>query len=280
MKRTISTLLLVLLCLTPITTRYWIQETYGAECEDSCSDPVQLARMSPAILGASSGAVAYTCATGTYMFWWDGDYSGDTSMACSASGAATKTGSSSGDVSIDANYVRITDVNSYLRWEIVAEDIFNDSQGTIFFSVYFVDEGNGDLDDDAIFEIYKDTNNYLGCWATDSDNKVKCQVRGNGNTAQNVSTASTLSTGNWYRIGYSWQTGADAGGKHSIVIQSGETAVSSWDAEVENTEDLDDWGSAPQYVTLGENQLGITLVDDVRIKDVIITSGYKDADQL
>lgn len=50
MKRTISTLLLVLLCLTPVLT-------YGTECEDSCSDPVQLARMSPAILGASSGAV-------------------------------------------------------------------------------------------------------------------------------------------------------------------------------------------------------------------------------
>lgn len=63
MKRTISTLLLVLLCLTPITTRYWIQETYGAECEDSCSDPVQLARMSPAILGASSA----TASTPTYF---------------------------------------------------------------------------------------------------------------------------------------------------------------------------------------------------------------------
>lgn len=60
MKRTISTLLLVLLCLTPITTRYWIQETYGAECEDSCSDPVQLARMSPTILGSGSVAVAVT----------------------------------------------------------------------------------------------------------------------------------------------------------------------------------------------------------------------------
>lgn len=97
MKRHISLILLVLLCLTPVSVRYWIQETYGAECglacrattwytEESftsfepaqagcseysytCSDDTvgQLARANLAVLGASSGAAAAStfCASAT-----------------------------------------------------------------------------------------------------------------------------------------------------------------------------------------------------------------------
>lgn len=65
MKRHISLILLILLCLTPVSVPYWIQQAYGAECaEEACSDVGQLARMSPAVLGASSGA-AVACTWGS-----------------------------------------------------------------------------------------------------------------------------------------------------------------------------------------------------------------------
>lgn len=95
MNRRISLILLVLLCLTPVSVRYWIQQVYGAECgvackattwsiEESftsfepaqagcseysytCSDDTvgQLARANLAVLGASSGAGASGCVEGS-----------------------------------------------------------------------------------------------------------------------------------------------------------------------------------------------------------------------
>lgn len=58
MKRHLSLILLVALCLLVFGACWWAQRlAYGAECgENACSEPMQYARMSAPMLGASSGA--------------------------------------------------------------------------------------------------------------------------------------------------------------------------------------------------------------------------------
>lgn len=246
-------------------------------------DPwTQLARMNPAVLGSGGSGEAYTCATGTYMFWWNGDYNGDADKACYNSGAGSKDGTVS-EATVSSSYIQIDSTDQYISWVNDTSDIFNPSQGTLFFSIYVVDsDSNSDVDNNQIFEIYVNTNNCLYIITSDATNKVAAYWRGSSQAAVSVATGSTLSVGQWYRVGYSWQPTAEAEGNHSIVIASGETAVANWDAAVEEADGLDTWTSSPSKIHVGENALGLFAyeTDGIRVKDIIITSGYKDADQL
>lgn len=273
MKRLL--ILFVLLLAAPAMACDWLN-TFDGACRE---EPVQLARMNPAMLVSGGGAAPYTCATGTYMFWYDGDYSGDTDKACLTNGTASEDGSISG-ATVSSDYIEIQANDQYVEWANDSEVALTDSAGTVFFSIYVVDaDSNSDVDTSQILEAYTNTNNYLYCSISDTTNKVYCSQRGAGGTSIAISTQATLSVGAWYRVGYSWTI---SGQSHAAIIASGEGAISSWAGATEEAEYTSAW-TVPNFVVGEKGASGISggvTTDYIRVKNVIITSGYKDADQL
>lgn len=217
--------------------------------------------------------------SGTYMFWYNGDHPTDADTAWFNSGAGYKAGSVGAGTSVTTDYVEASTSNEHVSWTNSSSDIFSDSQGTIFLTVYVPDQGSG-VRDNYFFEAYVNTNNFLSIRTQNTGDNVRADFRGNAGTQQNIA-AGTLSVDTWYRVGYSWQTGAGAAGQHAIIVAAQETAIASWSGSTDETEDIDDFGSDPSEIAIGEDSaFGGSITDGIRIKDVIITSGYKDADQL
>lgn len=235
----------------------------------------QEARMGAGMMGG--GVPIAACPVGTYMFYYNGDYPDDTDKACFTNGTVTKDGTISG-ATVTSDYVLIEAANQYIQWVIASEDGISDSEGTVFATICMIDDGDADVETTQIWESYIDTNNYMLCQIDGGTNKLVCYHRGNGGTAQTVLSSSTFDSfcDTWYRVGYTWQTGADAGGKHSVsLVLLGNDPV--W---TEAVEDLDDWATPPDKFTIGENLTSGGVVDDMRVKDVIILQGYQTDDPL
>lgn len=220
------------------------------------------------------------CPDDTYMFWWNGDYTSDTDKACFSDCDSSKDGTTTGTISLSSSYVEFDGNNESLEWAIASEDGISDSQGTIFFSVYLVDNGGGSVSDSSMIEVWNDSNNHIWIYGYYSLGGIVGLHKGSGTQQYVYSTNAGIDA--WYRCGYTWQTGASGGGQHAIICESGEDAVSGWTTpDMDQTEDLDDWASSPTTLLLGEDQTDLNLIEDaVRIKDVIVLSGYKAADPL
>lgn len=213
MKRYLSTLLLVLFCLTPFFC-------YGAECEDSCSDPVQLARMSPAILGASSGAVAAASdsCTGHLLFSWHcenedvtlGGVAGGVNNGCSV-GDTTATANSSAaiDSGLYQDGAKSCDFPGnldYYSFTVTPEetkgegDICNLSYGTFDFYFYYTAFWTGQ--------------NIVACGSSTEYVYVRMEyVDPNallkfyhlaGGTARYVNSSVNMSSATWYHVVAKW----------------------------------------------------------------------------
>lgn len=223
--------------------------------------------------GASSSII--------YKFLYNGDYPQDTDKAYVDSGNSSKDGEISG-ATVTNDYITIASNDQYIRWAISAGDIFETEKGTIFFSVYIVDsDSNSDVDTTQLIEIYVSSNNYLYFYVSDTANKISASRRGGAGTIISIASNSTITFGGWYRVGYSWD---NANALHALKIETGDAKMSSWTGATEESEATSTWSAQPSYFVVGENAAsglsgGIT-TDTARIKDIIITNGYKDADQL
>lgn len=215
----------------------------------------------------------YTCASGTYMFDYDGDYNGDTDKACFTDGGANKDGTIV-DATVTSDYVEYSASDDYITWDVASEDGICDTLGTIYFSVYIVDDG--DIGENALIESING-NDKLAVFTNDSTNGVYGMHAGNnGAHVMYVASAMGFTIGTWVRVGHSWQTGI-GGNDHALAINA-VGAATTW--QDEDDDDLLAWNANPDDITIGENAIGKTVNDTVRIKDVRILSTYKATDPL
>lgn len=223
--------------------------------------------------GVLGAAAASPCPTGTYLGWWNGDYPSQAGYICTSNGASYIDATVSG-ATVNSTSITCADTQ-YVAWAGLP---VSGTTGTIFLSFYVTDEGNTDIDNDAIIDFRVDTNNFIYCAIDDTTNKVKCYHRGNSGTQVDVLFSGAVTYGGWYRMGYSW---SNAEGKHAIFVQSGEGAIANWTSAVEETETINAWASEPTYFGICDRAAGGVIQDtSIAIKDIIVTAGYKDADQL
>jgi hypothetical protein len=215
------------------------------------------------------GAAVADCPVGTYLFAWDGLHADGSTVACFADGASSAAHDATEGTYTIASGVMTTDNNDErFTHNATGDDIIADQQGTVWFSVYVSDGA----DRRVVWESNNDPSNfiYIEVLATEA---LSGHHRGSGG-GNNIVTSAAISTGTWVRAAYSWQTGVDAGGTHAICVGANCWATPDDD----DTEDLDAWSSDPNDVTIGENDTGLTFDEEIKVKDVYITSGYKDAD--
>ena len=227
--------------------------------------------------GQGGSADPCSCAGSTYMFCYTSKYSGDDAKACFTNGTLTKDGSENGGILVDEFGVTHDAANKYITWVVAGGDGINGSvAGTLYVSLYLVDEGNADVDTNDFFEASGDANNRIKIYTHDGSNSVYGYFRSQGNT-QDLGAGIALSFETWYRVGYSWEPGADAAGKHSISVV---TLGNDQNFATEHTEDLDTMTTAIDDVTMGENEAGTGMTDTVWTRDLIILSGYQTDDPL
>jgi hypothetical protein len=218
------------------------------------------------------------CPSGTYKFYWDGDYPDHENYACVNSGNSTQ------DIAAqDGDHVNSTGGESgqgfqktaadqYNQWTITNSDIFDATQGTVWYSLYYVADGG---ETTRIWEQWKDNNNNVDGRLEIAEvvqNFHEDPVAGN----QVIASSLSLSAQTWYRVGYTWQadTGADT---HCYMIcdSSGANCTNSgsWTCE----------DSIGDYT--GEDELRIGALEgidnsahEIHIDAFYVTGGYQDAD--
>lgn len=209
------------------------------------------------------------CQSGTWTFAYNGDHPTGTNYACDSAQAALE--GTVVDATVSADYVEYSGIDDYIKWTIDSSEM-SYSAGTLYASFYLVTSAG----DCPIIEIYVDANNYIVCSAYDQDDRIICYFMGSSTVQGHASDNSSTSADTWLRLGYSWQTGADAGGKHSISVVA--EGAPSWGAD--SNEDLDDWTSAADSLVLGEDQNPHLAGPNItgRIRNVAIVSGYQGTD--
>ena len=241
----------------------------------------EYARMNPYILGSGAAAAVYTCHSGTYMFYYDGEYSGDTDKACSGSGAGTLDGNAEGG-SFSTSGGTATGCDNDVYWENTAGTTFptmvgTDSAGSIYFTFTHNDDGDEDVETTALLEFRAYANNaYIRINIQGASNTVTAVQYDGSNTAQ-VTSTDTVSSGGTYRVGYTWDT---ANNTHAIGIKTPAAAFGDeWEDEDNDT--INPWPTnrEPQMMIIGEvSSSQCTSGEGATVTDFAVVSGYKATD--
>lgn len=235
-------------------------------------EPLQLARMSGPMLGASAAADPCGCPTSTYMLCYTGDYPGDATKACYNSGDVKDAATSSADT-ITSDYVVYDAKDENISWAVSSGDILSDVQGTLFFTYTTPSILSGD---NTLFEVFGSSENFIRVFYYGGSNYIRAYHKGNNNVQYVSQTAVTLSGATSYRIGYTWKVGNPGGHKLSVVALGNDP---TWTAE-DDSNKLTSFNVSypPPYVSIGERSSGFTVTDMNTVSDLIITSGYGDDD--
>ncbi len=240
-------------------------------------EPLQLARMSGPMLG--SGVVAADpcgCQASSYLFCYTGDHASGAGYACFTSGANAKDATEvdpGTNVSVSTDYVAVTGTDSYVQWGVSSNDGFSSSAGTLYFSVYVVDDGNSDVDNLVWFEIVDDVNNWLLVYVTNASNTFTVHWNGQGTIAK-ITKTSALNLATWYRVGVAWDA---AGNNLSLSIVSLGSSH-SWEDGSGLT--FDTFAASADLIRIGENIYGTGSDDTSQIANVVIFNSYKASDPL
>jgi len=217
------------------------------------------------------GNIPIDCPSGTYLFAWNGDYPADTDKGCFTNGTVQKDGTlSGGTISTDYGQTgygfRKTANNQYLQWAVSGNDGINPAVGTMWMSVYVVDDGA--RTENTVFESYVGSADFIAV-ASMATNYLCAWYYGNSSGNSLCSNPGTLSVGVWTRIAYSWD---DSNNLHSYKIGAG-----SW---VQESEAINTWISAADKILIGESGTGGTETDTIYIDNVFILSTYQAGDPL
>lgn len=230
-----------------------------------------------AVLSASSGGG--DCPTGTYEAAFGAVGAGN-DYFCYEDGSANEQGTTGGTPTVDGSGITYSSTGDNINVTITGDISAGiGDEGTLYFTLTTPTTLTGDS---YMFTLYYDGSNQIFVWLESADSKPWAGHTGSG-TAQQVKGPAALSMGGTtYRIGYSWQTGADAGGVHSIISQAGATAISTpWSGEFEQTEDLDAFASDPTTFYVGDGRSdGVSITGSMTITDVRLVTGYQGADPL
>lgn len=213
------------------------------------------------------------CPTNFYAGCYTGDCPDGTDYISWNNGASVADAIINTADTVSTAYIEYDAQDECVSWAVDSTDKLNDEQVTIFFTFYLTDAGETGVETNLLIESNIGVADRLYVVTADVTDKVVGYFKG-GTSSENVISSNTVSFLTEYRVGYTVQTGADAGGKHSIsfVAKGSDT---SW---TEDVEDLDSWSSDPDNFSIGENETGSAVNDKPRIYDVIIRSGYQAKD--
>jgi|GEM_PF-4359359 len=217
------------------------------------------------IIARNNDSAASSCPSGTYLFAWDGDYTGDTDKGCFASGGTTKDGSLSGTAALHTDWgesgsvgVAFPAANDDLSWAVSSKDGLDPAQGTIYIRIKAVTTANTN----TVFIAWGDASNYILIDIINS-NEVRGTYVGAGSTDYDYSS-STVTDNTWTTIGFSWKAD-EAGTDFSVTHDRTNWNDKDKDLAVMN-------GTDPASIKLISEE-----VDDVYIDRIVITSGFKDS---
>ena len=221
------------------------------------------------ILGGGSAPAAASDACGsltpTYDICYTGDYAADTDKMCLDNGNSSVDGACTGTCSFSTDYVAVSDANGYASW---TTSEISESLGCIFFDLYIVDGGAAGIDDASLIEITDTTSMRINIFILGSTDKI--YGKNVVTTRSADGDAGTVSAATSYRVGYKWETGADAGGKHAISLVAKGNAT-SWQEDVE---DIDDGGGNPTKIEVGEHYSSFNSSDTARVSDIYVFGSY------
>jgi hypothetical protein len=212
----------------------------------------------------------------TYMFKYNGDFPSDTDKAYFSDGTDNKNGSLGGTASCDSNYCTILySDNTHIQWAILGNDGINPEQGTMYFSLYYTDDNtNTTHEAGIIFEAYAATGDYLAVYKLATTGKMRFYYTGNA-TANTVTSYDSLSFNTWYRVGVAWDYNGANQDYLGIDVEPLGTTI-DWDESSSNVaKTLVPLTSAISVINFGESARGTLSTDGMRIKDVVILSGYQ-----
>ena len=232
-------------------------------------------RSTNVVVGQKIGGAVDPCgaATATYMMVYTGDYSGDTDKACFTNGTASKDSTNGGTPTFSADYVEFTAANVYASWAISGKDGFDSAIGTLCFTVTIVDgDANTDVDANYLIEIRYDPNNYLTIGSIDVADKIQVGWKSNSLTTIGLTSATSLTLGNAFRVCASW----DAANDHIAYSMVAKGSATSWQETTSTNVDV--WAAEPTDIKVGEYYAGATNVDINRVADLYIFSTYQATD--
>jgi hypothetical protein len=237
------------------------------------------ARMNIVVVGGSVPAVGDSCScqTPTYDACYTGDHATATDYICYESDATSEDATNNTADVVSTSYIEYDAADENVQWTITGDlSAGLDSEGTIFVDFYVIDrDADTNIHDASVFELRYNAANCINCYVRGAFDRIDCRFE--GNTSDQIAAAGSLSFNTWYRLGYTWQTGADAAGKHSVSVVA-KTAATSWQEDVVDLDDWDDGGAVdPLTFTLGEAASSKS-DERVRIRDSVILTGYQTTD--
>jgi hypothetical protein len=223
------------------------------------------------IAGSTVAAGGGDCPDGTYKFAYNGDHSSGTDYACFDSGNSSKQGTETDpgtNITVSEDYIEFDAENAYMTWAVAGDDGIDDQEGTVYFSVYIVDDGG--IGTNSIFESFGTTGSgpYLKMVTLSGQTIAFID----DDTTNNSTYGATLSGDTWYRVGIAWKVGATPSFSISAVTLG---SAHSW-ADDNDTLGANAW--TPDDITVGDNLAANGVVDTVRVADIVIVSTFKGTD--
>ena len=205
-------------------------------------------------------------ASGTYDHWWNGEYSGDTDKACQDSGNSTvdalvaTAGVIGAGGAINGSVGALIDADAeHIRWAAYDTDI--DEAGTVQITVTTPSSYSHDQ---RLFEIFDSTaSRYITGYYSDGTGSLYLYISSGASGFFYVSAPGTSTT---VTLQFSWNDATDA-----LAIKIGAGAWS-----IQTSDDFSDFGGAPEYYSIGEDNLASAGgTDGWKIDDFQIREGYE-----
>jgi len=212
-------------------------------------------------------------ASGTYEFWWNGEYAADTDKACYNSGASVNDGVDSGSVIAAGGKVNgvygalVGAADDHVRWDGIAPDSTIDDAGWVKIAVTTPASFTGTS---MFWEIYYDAdNNIIGYF---NANTIRLRHRGQGEVALLYASTATLSVATTYYIWFTWKDTAT----DTMCIKICDDSACSGESWECGARDIFDFAADhPTDISIGDDQTDIISVNGSwKLDDLVMGIGY------
>jgi hypothetical protein len=227
-------------------------------------------------IGQPVAAAGGSCPSGTYLFAYDGDYPSDTGKACLNSGGSQVDDTQNNSPTVTSDYVTLANntADQYISWASIGSCPV---PGTLWLSAYLDDatsDQDTNIDNTLLVEIYFDSDNYIQLRFEASSSALKCYFKGGGTT--DAIAIEGLSVDTEYRVGVSWALAAE-NPDFCITVDTFDGTNTSGVDQYEN-DGLGVFDTAPSSLTIGDKDTGYSMVDNARVSDVYLISGWQQSD--
>ena len=215
-------------------------------------------------------------ASGTYLFWWNGDYSGNPLTACYNNGAGTKNGSLGGGAAINtwagfgisgpsggpAHGVEVLTTGDFLSFVVSSGDIVNTSEGTIALDIYI----SSNVSTGSTFAQVGTGDNEITATIAGSDD-MYLKHKGISTAVVSMNGGVAVATGQWKSLRIAWSVTSN---QIATKIDGG-----SWinDSDVDT---VTEFGVAATLLSIGDGPSGNGISEALYITDFRASATYKD----